>query len=422
MQAALFIFYLLIFSFFIITIPFFKKSGIGKTPLIALFIVKILAGIGYGKFYTLPKYYANSDTWRFYRLSLEETKMLRQSPLLFSQDLFHYGYSSSGNIFSGENTYWNDLKSNLPVKIMAVFNVLTDNSYYTNIILFNFLFMFGLVALFKVFNTICLGKRWVIIGSIFLLPSTLFWCSGIHKDGLILSAIGLTIYCLFTLINKGVAIKHILLIIFSFVLIFALRNYILFTLLPALVCWVVSEKYPKQKRAIFITAYTVAVMCFFMLPLIFPAVNLPLYIVGKQQEFLQLSAGSHVAAAPLIPSFTGFISYLPHAVDMAFFRPHITKALNLSYLPAIIENVLLITLILISAFRFNKHTPLPPVVLCLLSFSMSVLLICGYTVPFTGAIVRYRSLVLPLLLTPLLCSANFSFPKRKHSILSADNF
>ncbi|MCW3111131.1 MAG: hypothetical protein JWQ09_5637 [Segetibacter sp.] len=412
MQIALFIFYLIVFSFIISIVPFFKNSGIGRGVLITLFCIKVLAGIAYGKFYTLPKYYANSDTWRFYRLSLEETKWLLKDPFSFIKDLFQYGYNTTGNIFSSENTYWNDLKSNLPVKIMAIFNLLTHNSYYMNIILFNFLFLFGLVALFKVLSLIFPAKKWIITCGVFLLPSTLFWCSGIHKDGLILSAIGITIYCCYCIFKRRFTLKYLLLILLSFILIFSLRNYILFALLAAIFCWLLAEKYPTKKNIIFFGIYFTGIICFFIIPHIFPSINLPLYISIKQQEFLQLSAGSEVKTDLLQPTLAGFISFLPHALDMAFFRPHITEVKNFSYIPAIAENLLLIILIIISVFHINKYNKIPPFVMCLFAFSISILLICGYTIPFTGAIVRYRSLVLPLLITPLLCIADFPFFKK----------
>jgi hypothetical protein len=137
---------LAILFFLISKIPFFRKSAIGKNLLIILFFIKVCAGITYAKFYTLPKYYSGADTWRFYRLSANETNWLLNDPISFTKDLFTYSYSKSGNLFSGENSYWNDLKSNIVIKMMAVINVLTNNSYYTNIIAFNFIFLFGIVA------------------------------------------------------------------------------------------------------------------------------------------------------------------------------------------------------------------------------------------------------------------------------------
>jgi hypothetical protein len=419
LQILIFIFYLFIFSFIITIVPFFKNSGIYKLNLIALFIIKVLAGVAYGIFYTLPKYHKDSDTWRFYRLSTSETKWLLKSPFSFAKDLFYHHYKSSGNLFSGVNSYWNDLKSNLIIKITAVFNVLTGSSYYVNVIFFNFLFLIGLVAIFKALSSFFPHKKWAILFGIFLLPSTLFWCSGIHKDGLILSAIGVTIYCFCKLGEKKYALKYWVFILLSFLLIFSLRNYILFAMLPAIFCWMLCEKYPKLKKEIFVVCYVVGIMIVFIIPFFSHSINPLLLLSTKQHEFLQLTAGSQAQTDVLQPTVSSFISLLPSAVDMAFFRPHITEAKNLFYVLAIGENLLLIILVLFSIFRLNRQKKVPSIVLFLFAFSIPVLLICGYTIPFTGAIVRYRSLVLPLLVSPLLCISELPFLKKIDAFISA---
>lgn len=412
MQILLFIFYLILFSFLITIIPLFKTSGIGRYSLITLFLIKVCAGIAYAKFYTLPKYYAGSDTWRFYRLSIGETKWLLHNPFAFLKDIFIYGYDKSGNLFSGKDTYWNDLKSTLVIKLIAIANVFTNNSYYTNIIFFNFLFLFGLVALFRMFIQIFPNKRFFIIGGIFLLPSTLFWCSGIHKDGLILSALGLIVYFFYTGFKNKFTVGSITLILVSLLLIFSLRNNVFFALIPSLSAWCLCEKYRGKSLMIFSAVYITSIALFLIIPVIFPSVNLFLFITGKQHEFLLLEGGSKVSLPALQPAVTSFISFFPYAVDMAFFRPHFTEVRNISYLPAIIENMLSLILLIISLFSAGKIKA-QPVILFLFFFSVSIMLLSGYTIPFTGAIVRYKSVVLPLLITPLLCISDFLIFKKK---------
>lgn len=411
MEILIFIFYLILFIFLIPKIPFFKNAGLEKSTLIALFLIKIFAGIAYARFYTLPKYYPGSDTFRFYRLSLVETKWLLANPAAFIKDLFTHGYNTAGNIFSGDNTYWNDLKSNVIVKTMAVINFFTHSSYYTNILFFNFLFLFGLVALFKLFTSVFPHKKSLVIAGVFLLPSALFWCSGIHKDGLILSATGMLIYTYYTALANTFSPKKIIVILLCGLLLFSLRNYVLFALIPALLCWSLCIKFPGNNGKIFASIYIAAGALFFLIPLIFSSLNFPDFIIQKRHEFLLLEPGSQVSGQQLQPSFTGFISFLPAAVDMAFFRPHITELKSIVYAPAAIEVVLLILLFFISIITINKNQKIDAAIWFLLFFSMSVMLLSGYTIPFTGAIVRYRSFVLPLFVTPLLCISNiFSTP------------
>jgi len=198
--------------------------------------------------------------------------------------------------------------------------VITPTSFF-----FNFLFLFGLVALFKVLLAIYPTKKWMIILGVFLLPSTLFWCSGIHKDGLILSAIGVSLYCVQKLLNKQFSFKYFALIFLSFLLIFALRNYILFLLVSSIFCWCLAERFPNHKNYIFLAFYTFGLICFFITPVIFPSLNPPNYIAIKQHEFLELSGGSKVYTDTLQPTLSGFISFLPTAFDMALLRPHINE-------------------------------------------------------------------------------------------------
>ena len=347
MEPAIFILYLLFFSFLISKIPFFRKSAIGKNLLIILFFIKVCAGITYAKFYTLPKYYPGADTWRFYRLSANETNWLLNDPIAFTKDLFTYSYSKSGNLFSGENSYWNDLKSNIVIKMMAVINVLTNNSYYTNIIVFNFIFLFGIVALFKLFNEIYPGKKWFIVAGVFLLPSTLFWCSGIHKDGLILSAAGMIIYTFYKSLKIKFSIKRIVIIFLCLLILFSLRNYVLFALLPALLAWWLCEKYPGRNIKIFVTVYTICIAVFFVVHLVFPSINFPSYITNKRNEFLLLEGGSKVTMRQLEPNFISFLFFIPNAVDMAFLRPHPNEIKNFSFIPAVVEIIFLLFLLFI---------------------------------------------------------------------------
>ncbi len=244
MQSIIFTCYLLLFSWLITIIPFFTRSGIGKWWLIILFIIKIAAGFAYAKYFSLPQYIATADTWKYYNNSLTETDWLLRDLVGFIKDLFYSPYQQSGNLFSGSSSYWNDLKDNSIIKLMAVMNVFTGKSYYTNIIVFNFLYLFGPVALFRIAKPFRSNnnKLWLIL-LIFLLPSFLFWCSGIHKDGLIFSAMMISIYCFWQQVNEHRFVwKYSLIILFCFLALFALRNIILLLLLPALLALFFSEK------------------------------------------------------------------------------------------------------------------------------------------------------------------------------------
>jgi hypothetical protein len=258
------------------------------------------------------------------------------------------------------------------------------------------------VALARLFNHIFPNRKWIIIAGVFLLPSTLFWCSGVHKDGLILSATGITIYVFKKFLEKRFLAKYIAAFLLSLLLVFSLRNYVLFAIAPALICWMLSVKFPAKKLTIFPAVYFCGLCLFFLVPLIIPSLDFPYFITQKQQEFLQLQGGSKVNIEPLQPSFMSFVSFLPNALDMAFLRPHFNEIKNFSYIPAAIEIVMLILLLMYCIFKADLKQ-LEPAVMFFLFFSISIMLLAGYTIPFTSAIVRYRSFAWPFMITPLLC-------------------
>ena len=401
MHYFLFLLYLVVFSFLITRIKFFTNSGINKFLLVALFAIKIFAGLAYAWFYLQPNYHTNSDSFRFYAYSLEETNILLTQPLHFFKDIFSYGYTTTGNVFVGDNSYWNDLKSNIIIKLLAVCNVFSFKNYFINIIFFNFFFFFGLIGFYRVMQSVFTAKKYVLIIPVFLIPSFLFWCSGIHKDGLIFSAIGLVFYFFHQLLQKKFFLKYSIFIILLLALLFFLRNYVALALMIALFTWFIATKI-KKVFLVFVSIYLLVIAAFFIVPKINTQLNFPEIIVLKQQDFSKLTGGSEVVISKLQPNFKSFVQYFPHALDMAFVRPHITELKNKSYIPAIAEIILFFIVLIFSIIYRNKNLKIQPIVFASIFFSLTLLIIAGYTVTFSGAIVRYRSLALPFLLTPLI--------------------
>jgi len=353
----------------------------------------------YGWFYSrLPL--SEADTWQFYLLSKNETDWLLHDPVGFLKDIFSYGYAHPGNLFSGVNSYWNDLKSSIVIKLIAVFNVLTAKNYYADMIFFNFLFFFGPVAFFRLMMHYYPQKKSLLILSVFMLPSFLFWCSGMHKEGLIFSAIAITIYVFNKqLQQKRIVLKYCFVIVICFAALFALRNFLLLLLVPAMFAWFVASRVASKKWLVFLSIYGIGIILFFGLPHVNSLLDFPQYVIGKQDEFKQLPGNSVIPVPALEPTVKSFVHFIPTSLDIAFLRPHINEAKNLSYIPAAIENLLLIVLMIGCIFFRDKKAAVFSVNLFCLFYSLSVMILSGYTVTFSGSIVRYKSIVLPLLIT-----------------------
>ena len=150
--------------------------------------------------------------------------------------------------------------------------------------------------------------------------------------------------------------------------------------------------------------YLASITLFFISSYLSASFNLPQYIVTKQAEFNALSGNSKVSLPTLYPSFFSFLSFFSSAFDLVFFQPHAGELKNATYVVAFLENMFVITLATASILFQKINKRIPPLLLLFLFFSVSVLLLCGYTVTFIGAIIRYKSIVLPFLTLFLLLS------------------
>ncbi len=415
----LFTAYLFFFIWLILRIKFFRGIYLNQWWLIGLFIIKIAAGFVYAFFYLQPAYYATSDTWHYFELSKGETDWLLRDPVAFFKDIFVYGYQQSGGLFTGENSYWNDLKSNIIIKLLAICNVFTFKNYYADIVFFNFLFLFGPVALYKVASQLFRINKFLLTACTFLLPSFLFWCSGVHKDGLIFSCIGMIVFHFHKqLARRRMNIRSFIISLCCFIVLFALRNFTALLFVPALLVWLLCDLYPLKAKLITAFIYGTGIILFFLSAYISPQTNLPKYVIEKQDEFKKLSGASQIEVPLLENTVSSFAAFLPTAIDIAFFRPHVNEVRNKSYIPAIAEVLCLwgfaVFALLRRKTKINTTSQTAFLFFCM-CFSVSFLLLAGYTIPFSGAIVRYRAVVLPFLFLPLLQNLNLDqdFFKRK---------
>jgi hypothetical protein len=252
------------------------------------------------------------------------------------------------------------------------------------------------------------NKKFTLVISCFLIPSFLFWCSGIHKDGLLFLAIAFIMYHMQKLMQSTpFEWKRVLYISVWLLLIWPMRNYVTVALLPALLAWLLTKKFKKKAWLAFILVYTFFGCLFFTSRYIHPKINLPLSFSIRQNEFLQLKGNSYLPTTHLLPGLKSFIHNLPEALNHSILRPYPTEIKNLQYLAAAIE-VLLFILLIGFYFIRGRNVFKQPVVLFAFFFSLSLFLIIGYIIPFIGAIVRYRSILLPLIISPLLASIRFN--------------
>ncbi len=420
MNYLLFAVYLIVLCWFIIRIPFIKRSGISSKVIIGLFLFKIIAGIAIG-WLSLHLYGTGNDYWDMNTEAWKEYQLLITSPGKYFTNIFTSDYPGGySGIFSSMNSFWNDLKGNIIIKLVSVFNIFSRGDYYINSLFFNFLVFFGHVALYRVFIKVYPKRSVPAITGCFLLPSIIYFSSGIHKDGIVFLMLAVLIFCVYQSLQQGRFIKKYLLLIgISLILLFLIRHFIFIALVPALISWIVAVKLKQSPVKIFAIVYLVTGLLLFNIDSLIKQARPLELITQKQSGYLHLEKPeTEIPLTPLAPNFKSFASNAPEALNHLLLRPYVWELPVRSLLPLNIE-LLFYQLLFLAFIFFRRQEPNSlhtAFIYFALFFTLTIFLLTGYIVPNLGSIVRYRSIYLPLIITPLLCSIDWGKLKRAFKI------
>jgi hypothetical protein len=412
LEYLLFVVYLILFAWLVTKVKFFTDSGLSNSQLIIIFLLKVIAGIFYG---WIGLYYGNLaqmlDTWAYHHVGLTEYRILMNNPHEYFTNIFQNPYPGGmGRFFGSSDSYWNDLKGNIFVKLLSIFDILSFGRYYVNVIFYSFISLFGPIALFRVMKDLFPGRKVPVLLATFSIPSFIYWTSGVHKEGLIFVGISLIIYHLyFAWKEKRYTPKRIVGFTSGLLILLVLRNFLLMLIVPAIIAWLLTTYRPKYGLLIFTTVYLLFGVLFFTAKYVSPRFDFPQAVVDKQQAFLRMQGGaSTIPIKELQPTAASFVKNTPQAITLAFLRPYPGDVVHLLSLAASAE-IMLVLLLFVLSFLFRKKTETArnAVYLCIF-LSFSILLAIGFSVNNLGAIVRYRSIILPLLVIPMVAQTDWT--------------
>jgi hypothetical protein len=405
----LFALYLVIFCWLLTRIKFFKKSELGNYFLIGLFLIRIIVALVNG--YISMYYYPATDISKFQLEGIAEYELLFRHPVEYLTNMFQNGHSNGyGNFLESSNSFWNDTRSNLIIKMLSIFDIFSRSNFFINALFYNFLVFFGPVALYRVFIKLLPSQKYLLIICIFLLPSTIFFSSAIHREGLIFLSISMVVYHLFFMMkNKKYPVRNILTTLFFLLIILLIRNFVFIIMLPALIAWIVAEKNPKYSFAIFVSIYLVLGLLFFFSAYLPPSYNLPAHVSSRQLDFIKIAkrGASSININPLYPGFRSFLNNIPQALNHSFMRPYLTEHRNFLYTVSAIEILVYeIIFVLFILFR-KKDVTSTPLMYFSVFLTVATFLAIGYTIPIIGAIARYRSIYFPFIIIPVVCNIDW---------------
>jgi len=391
MAYLLFIAYLAVF---ILLLRYLAGRGIiriGWPMAAAGFTLKVLMGCLYG--FLFQEYYGGDDTWMYFHQSLEETLFLKSEPGPFLHSLVSPHQYTRYMM----TTWWQELEYASLIKLLAILNLFSGGHYYVNVVLFSGITFWGSYFFYRFFSLIIPGREKLAGIVLFFFVPLVFWTSGIRKDGMVWLWSGLFFLSVFRILEQK-RWRAIPIALIALLFVALNRNFVALGLLPLTAAWVLSRVMPTWKAYIFV--YTTSLVLFFLSHYVGP-VDLPQAFVNRQQDFLTLKGGSLVELEPLTPHPAGFLKVLPQALEHVMLRPFPGESTSLLYLASMLESYLVILMMLLAILfpRPGWKMSLGSAgVLAVLAFILSNYLLVGYTIPFLGAIVRYRIIFESLLL------------------------
>ncbi|MFA4851270.1 MAG: hypothetical protein WC599_02015 [Bacteroidales bacterium] len=408
--------YTIVFIFILNNMSFFRAEGLSKKTLSVIFVIKILAGITMSLVYTY--YYTDrytADIFKYFDDSKVMYDALFKKPLDYLSMMTSIGNDSSyfnEHYYKLMNNWYRVYESNIYneshtiIRFNALIRIFSFGYYNVHTVFVCFLSLAGLVAIYKTVTSFIKNKNKEIIFGIFLLPSVLFWGSGVIKEGLLFFGLGILIYHFFRITKKFNFVSFAW-VFASAVLIYYTKFYVLAIVIPILIAhfWITktNEKYIFLK---YLTVFILYIFAGLQIHHVFPGFDALDILVTKQRDFIGLAkftkAGSLIDIPLLTPDIWSFIKYAPQAFFITLFRPFIFEADSLLILMAAMENILILVILILTLIFANFRQVNKSIFYICLFAVLCMFILTGLITPVTGAMVRYKVPALPFLMILLV--------------------
>jgi hypothetical protein len=240
-----------------------------------------------------------------------------------------------------------------------------------------------------------------------LLPSVLFWTSGVIKEPLLVLGLGVFIYGLlyFENGNKRKNLSAVALMLAGAFIIVLIKFFVLACLIPAVIAFLVLRQ-NQNTATIFLKYLVINVLllaCAFNINRLIPRINLQQMLVNKQthsvKEAEYFNAGSRIEIPGFDNNAGSILKTAPIGIWNTIARPYLWEGKNIMMLASAVENVLIMLFIILCLWLSDfKNFRQLNLLLFLLNFSLAYFALIGICTPVLGNLVRYRAPLLPILL------------------------
>lgn len=391
--------------------------------------LKIFGAIALGLIYQF--YYKGGDTFSYFTHSSKNIwDAFLEKPQAAFWMIFGKGcdYSSEYVSYLKGTLFFCDPSAYFIVRLSGFFGLFTFHTYVANAMLFALISFMGVWRMFVTFIKIYPQLRKEIMFSCFMLPSVIFWGSGLMKDSVTFGCLGFffsSFYKIF-IVKKASKMDYLLFVV-SFLVIKVVKIYIILCFIPAALLWlflVYNDKIKSKVTKMLLRPIMLVLGCLFgYLATDFVGKEDSRYSVdnvtatarttsewlthvSKQEKGSVYSLGK-VEYTPL-----GMLSKFPQAVNVTLFRPYIWESKNVVMLLSAFESLFFLYLTITTVFSAGlKRTFIilaeHPIVAASIVFSLTFAFAIGLSTANFGTLVRYKIPIMPFYLISVFVIRNY---------------
>lgn len=401
--------YFILFLAFIIKCRFFTFKTISRKYVLTLFLIKIFASAIFLWIYTYH-YPQGLDSETTFQSSVKLYQISKNDPQLFIR-LMGFSHNDEQTLYAGvqlNKSWFKDYEQNFinenrtVIRFHALLNFFSCHFYKVHLLMLCFFVFCGSFFLYHFFQPQTKKEDYLCIFACFLIPSTLFWTSGILKESLFFFAMSAYLY-FFQKSCSQPRFWYIFTTIFFATFMVYSRLYISIILLSMSIIYFIGRFIHKHIFAYYLGMLTLGFGLLVGMHFLWKNSSVDIFsnIANKNQNFIRMEMAINgqekkMSAPILQPNIGSIISHSPQALFNTLFVPCSFK--SYWHILAFMESVFFILLIFNALFflLLKKKNSYNNKQYFLLFFSIIIFVIIGLTTPNAGAIYRYKSVILPL--------------------------
>jgi hypothetical protein len=389
--------------------------------LIRGFRIKLVFGILFALFSILI---VAGDTEMYYTAGIDFKKIVlgdfNNLHFIFgpAKDFGDY-YEANG--YRAENYGYVGANGNLmAIKMVALFSILSFNSYLIISIFFSLFSFVGLWLMFRTFYAIYPSYLKALFITFFFIPSVLFWGSGILKDTLCIGFLGIGFYNAFQFfLQKKYRLKTLIAFLVSFYCLYVIKSYVALSFIASFGFWFYLQKLRTIKSSakklmwlmapVALLAAYIAFGNFEEVVASYSSESIAENIEASQHNYSQFTSedGAMINYGEIVPTPAGIAKLIPQALVASLFRPFLWESKKITSLIAAVEGAFFFGFTIFVFFKKGLWNSLKIIftdstILFCFFFSLVFAVAIGLNCFNLGTLVRYKIPCLPFYLLSLV--------------------